>query len=193
MLPTDHARFCELVTAALRAYVKRPTEEDLEDWWSECKGLSLDAMETAFKAHKADPDRGERAPRPADITRRMKAGARNAQNCAAMDFSGQCNYPGIFSDGTAGEGPWYCPWHRSDRIGPEASRWIEISRTTPYEVARQKRIERMTAEGQNTASVKDTAHAIAKRHGDRPWQTRMQWPTGLSTDEQTLIPNEDAA
>jgi hypothetical protein len=173
MLPAEQPRFFEVVTHALAAYGKSPATADLESWWRECRPLTIDALEVAFKSHRDDQERGERAPRPADITRRMKAGTADARLCAAADHTGRCGYPGLFSDGTAGEGSWYCPWHRVDRSGPEASRWIEVSRTTPFEVAQAKRVARMTAEGQRTASVVNTAHAIAKRHGSRPWQGNL--------------------
>lgn len=190
MLPTDQPRLFEAVTAILAAYGKQPTKSDLESWWAECKGLTFDAFEAAIKSHKADPDRGERAPRPVDVSRRMKAGNQNAARCSATDHSGRCEYPGIFSDGTAGEGPWYCPWHRIDRAGPEASRWIEISRQVPYAEARDKRIERMNAEAVRAPAVVDLSHSIALRHGNKPWETRMKWPGGLSPDEETLVPRE---
>jgi hypothetical protein len=173
MLPTEQAQFFTLVGRSLNAYGKFPEQRELMAWWDECRNLSLEALQTALKSHRDDPDRGERAPRPVDITRRMKTGTRDAQRCTATDHTGQCQYPGIFSEGTAGEGPWYCPWHRQERAGPEASRWIERSRDVPYEVARAKRIERMNAEGQHTMAVTDTAHAIALRHGGRPWQSRI--------------------
>jgi hypothetical protein len=192
MLPTEQARFCQLVSHALTAYAKRPTEEEMEAWWRECKSLSLDALEAAFKSHREDPDRGERAPRPVDITRRMKAGSRDSARCAARDATGQCEYPGIFSEGTSGDGPWYCPWHRQDHMGPEASRWIQVSREVPYSLARDKRIERMAAESLRSSMAVATSHAIALRHGNKPWQpaTRMQWPGGLSPDEETLVPRQ---
>lgn len=190
MLPTEQARFFEIVQANLGAYTKTPTQPELESWWRECKGLSLDAFETAFKSHREDPDRGERAPRPVDITRRMKAGARNAQRCAAVDaVHGQCEYPGIFSEATNGEGQWFCPWHRVDRAGPEAARWIERSREIPYAVAKRKREERMICESIRAKPVVNLAHTIALRHGDRPWQTGVKLPFdgSLSREEERIL------
>lgn len=186
MLPTEQVRFAGMIQRALGAYGKFPDQRELEAWWLECRGLTVDALETALKSHRDDPDRGERAPRPVDITRRMKTGSRNAQSCAAMDTTGQCQYPGIFSEGTAGEGPWYCYWHRQDRAGPEASKWIQISRDVPYETARAKRIERMNAQAERAPSVVATAHAIALRHGNRPWQSNVvdKLPAHLRQDDE---------
>jgi hypothetical protein len=192
MLPTEHARFCQLISLTLTAYAKKPSEDDLETWWRECKNLTMEGVESALKSHREDPDRGERAPRPVDITRRMKAGSRDSARCAARDATGQCEYPGIFSEGTSGDGPWYCPWHRQDHMGPEAARWIEISHQIPYAEARAKRIDRMNEEAQRAPGAVATSHAIALRHGNKPWQpaTRMQWPGGLSPDEETLVPRQ---
>lgn len=166
MLPTEQADFFRIVTATLNAYGRFPEPRELEAWWQECRGLSLDALEAALKAHRADQDRGERAPRPVDITRRMKTGQRNAQNCAAVDPTGQCQYPGIFSDGTTGDGPWYCPWHRTDRVGDEASRWIEVSRRVPFEEARAKQTQRHADTGATSPAAKAVRAAMSGRRGN---------------------------
>lgn len=168
MLPTEQGKFFDVVSAALGAYAKFPSQPELEAWWRECKPMTLEAMEAALKSHKADPDRGERAPRPADITRRMKTGKRDAARCSCTDPTGQCEYPGIFSDGTGGEGPWFCPWHRLERQGPEASRWIEVSRNVPWEEAQAKRTSCFLAESQRAPGVVNTAHAMALRNGRWP-------------------------
>lgn len=186
MYPTEQARFFETINQALGAYGKFPERRELEAWWGECRSLTLEGLQVALKAHRDDPDRGERAPRPVDLTRRLKTGNRDEQRCAATDMTGRCEYPGIFSDGTMGEGPHYCPWHRTDRSGPDASAWIERSRNIPFEVARAKRIDRMNTEAQGTAAVRHTAHAIALRHGQKPWQgnAMMSAPNGYRQDEE---------
>lgn len=187
MLPTEQAKFFEIVNRAMSAYAKFPDKRELEGWWYECRGLTLDALESALQSHKDDADRGERAPKPADITRRMKTGARSAEGCAFADASGRCQYPGIFSDGTGGSDRWYCHWHRVDRSGPEALRWIEISRNVPYEEAQAKRVVRMNAEAQRAPAVMEVAHAIALKHGNRKWQGSL-----AAAIPERLKPNEDA-
>lgn len=172
MLPTEQARFFEIITHALGAYGKFPERRELEAWWGECRGLTLDALEVGLKSHRDDPDRGEKAPRPVDITRRLKTGNRDATRCAVSDANGHCEYPGIFSEGTMGEGPWFCPWHRLDRSGDLASKFIQASHDVPYEAARAKRSARMLEEAQHTPNVRATAELIAYRHGARPWQSK---------------------
>lgn len=172
MLPTEQAKFFDIVSKALGAYARFPSEQELGAWWNECRGLTLDGLEVGLKSHKEDPDRGEKAPRPADITRRLKTGNRNGARCAATDASGRCEYPGVFSEGTMGEGSWYCSWHHLDRTGELASKFIQASREVPYEDARAKRDARMLEEAQHSPSVRATAEAIAYRHGNRPWQSK---------------------
>lgn len=167
MLPTEQDQFFKLIADALGDYAKSPTEDELKFWWKGCKGLSIPDIERALRAHGESPDEGKRAPRPIDIIRKVNAGAKAGQQCAAQDMSGRCAYPGIFSDGTAGDGPWYCPWHREDHAGPDASRWIDISRNVSWPEAMEKRTTRMLAEGQRAPGVVNTAHAMALRTGAR--------------------------
>lgn len=191
MLPTEQVEFFRSVQDTLGAYGKHPEQRELDAWWRECKALSLEALKVAFKSHREDPDRGERAPRPVDITRRMKAGAADARRCFARDVTGQCEYPGLFSDGHSGEGPWFCPWHRRDRSGPEASRWIEVSREVPWETANAKRIARMTEEASKAAPVVTLAHTIALKHGNKPWQSKVRFDGNLSPEEERIADQQN--
>lgn len=175
MSPIEQSAFFQVVTEGLALYAREPSEKELLAWWSACKQFAMADVRRALASHSDDADEGKRAPRPIDIVRKIESGSSSGgSQCAASDFTGRCQYPGIFSDGTSGEGPWFCPWHREERNGPDASRWIETSRKVPWEVARQKRIDRMNAEGTRTPGVVNTAHAIALRHGDRPWQAALE-------------------
>lgn len=170
MLPTDEARLYEIVTEALGQYVRQPDPKELAAWWIACRPYALADVQRALKSHEDDPDDCKRAPRPIDVKRRIKASAQEGEKCAASDATGRCEYPGIFSDGTGGDGPWYCPWHRLERAGPEASRFIEASRQVPFDVAQAKRKARIDAEASGAPGVVGRAMDIAKRHGNRPWQ-----------------------
>lgn len=177
MLPDEREGFMEVVTRALAAYGKHPNGEEFEAWWYECRGLSLEAVRAAFSAHKDDPDRGERAPRPVDLTRRMKTGQRDASRCAARDANAQCAYPGLFSDGTGGDGPWWCPLHRIERVGAEASKRIDYSQQVSWETFRAKQLAKRLVEATASPAVVERAWDIAKRHGNRPWQTGQPFGT----------------
>jgi hypothetical protein len=71
MLRDEQPRLWEVVTLAIGEYAKRPTADELEQWWATCRVFSLDAVERALKAHAMDSDDGKRAPRPVDVKRRL--------------------------------------------------------------------------------------------------------------------------
>lgn len=170
MMGVEQERFIALVTDALGQYAKTPTAKEFEYWWAACRTFAFPDIERALKDHQNDSDDGKRAPRPVDVTRRLRAGTRSGSGCAAHGAAGNCQYPGIFSSDTHGSTTWWCPWHFTDSSGPEAERWIQVSHEVPYEVAAAKRKDRMLAEAIRAPGVVETAHAIARRHGDRPWQ-----------------------
>lgn len=168
----EREKFCGLVIDVLTKYAKPPSAGDLEAWWGACRTLELGDVERALSEHCDHPDEGKRAPRPIDVIRRVRSGSSSqASTCAAKDpLAGACRYPGIFSDGTTGGEHWYCPWHREDRVGEAAAKFIEMSHSTPYAKAAAKRVARLQEAATHSPSVLNTAHAIALRHGDRPWQ-----------------------
>jgi hypothetical protein len=172
MMSVEQAQFVELVTQTLAAYVKAPTAAEMEAWWITCRPFTFSDVERVLRLHSSDPEDGKRAPRPIDVKRKLAAGTQQGAGCSASGAAGNCAYPGIFSDGTTGGERWWCPWHRVDRAGPEAERWIEVSQSVPYATALAKRAERMLRESQRAPGVVHTAHAIALRHGNRPWQVK---------------------
>ena len=186
MITPEQPKFAEVVSEALAQYAKRPTAADIEDWWVTCKRFSLADVERGLREHSDHEEDGKRAPRPIDVKRRLQYGTRETSGCSATGVSGRCAYPGIFSESTGGGEQWWCPWHRSDRGGPEAERWIQVSLEVPYEKAMAKRSARMVEEAQRTRVVVNTSHAIALRHGNRPWQPRGAPPV------VTMPFNEDA-
>jgi len=176
MMSVEQAKFVELVTAALAQYAKAPTAAEVEAWWITCKRFSFSDVERALEEHSMNEEDGRRAPRPIDVKRRLEYGTREGAGCAVSGAAGRCAYPGIFSDGTSGGERWYCPWHRVDRIGPAAERWIEVGQQVPYATAMAKRAERMLEEAQRAPGVVHTSHAIALRHGNRPWRPKGTAP-----------------
>lgn len=174
MLPHDQDELLDAVTSTLALYSKKLTAEDQATWWSACRAFSLEDVRRVLRDLAADPAEGKFAPKPIDVKRRIEAeqGAANAgpATCAASGAAGRCAYPGIFSDSVTGSERWYCPWHREVKFGPDAERWIEVSHKVPFAEARAKRDLRMLEEGQRALGVVDTSHAIALRHGNRPWR-----------------------
>lgn len=71
MHPNDKAEFVSLVTDAL-AYYRQPVSEfTLMVWMQACQGFSLEQVRKAMTAHAMDPDRGQFAPKVADIVRQL--------------------------------------------------------------------------------------------------------------------------
>jgi hypothetical protein len=176
MMSVEQAKFVGLVAESLAQYSKAPTAAEVEAWWVTCKRFSFSDVERALGEHSMNEEDGRRAPRPIDVKRRLEYGTREGAGCAASGAAGRCAYPGIFSESTSGSEQWWCPWHRTDRRGPEAERWIEVSLQVPYATALAKRAERMAEEATRAPGVVHTAHAIALRHGNRPWRTKDAGP-----------------
>lgn len=71
MHTSEQQPFSELVTSALAYYRQDVTAFTLSVWWQGCKGYSLEQVSKALTAHATDPDRGQFAPKVADIVRQL--------------------------------------------------------------------------------------------------------------------------
>lgn len=69
MQPTDRAAFVQLVTDVHAYYRQTVSEFTLSVWVSSCEGFSLEQLRKAMTAHATDPQRGQFAPKVADIIR----------------------------------------------------------------------------------------------------------------------------
>lgn len=169
MQPTDREgkrrQFAEIVTEALSRYDREVSPEALEVWMRTLADYGNDRVQAALDEHAESAEDGKRAPRPVDIWRRLNSSGGKGRQCAASSSAGMCQYPGVFSDATDGSGQWWCPWHRLHRTGPEADRYIEASRSVPWEVASAKRIERMGHEARGNPHVTALRERIAARMG----------------------------
>lgn len=65
----EKTRFCELVADVMSYYGKEASVFMLTLWWDACKGLDFQQVAKALNAHAKDPDRGQFAPKVADIVR----------------------------------------------------------------------------------------------------------------------------
>lgn len=69
MTDQDRPAFASLVSDAL-AFYRQPTSDfTLGVWWAACQPFDLDQLRKALTAHALDPDRGQFAPKPADLVR----------------------------------------------------------------------------------------------------------------------------
>lgn len=65
----DHPKFAALIADALGFWKQDISEFGLSVWWQGCKNYSLEDVSKALSQHATDPDRGQFAPKVADIVR----------------------------------------------------------------------------------------------------------------------------
>jgi len=71
----DKPKFKTLLTDVLSFYKQDVSVFALSVWWQACEGFDFEQVAKAMTAHAMDPDRGQFAPKPADIVRQL-AGTR---------------------------------------------------------------------------------------------------------------------
>ena len=72
MNPPDRAPFAQLMTQVLAFYRQDVTDFTLDVWWEACRNFDLEQVRKALTAHAMDPDRGQFAPKPADLVRQLR-------------------------------------------------------------------------------------------------------------------------
>lgn len=71
MRASDKAEFSELITQVLGFYRQDASEFALSVWWEACKGADLEQVRKALNAHAVHPEKGQYAPKPADLVREL--------------------------------------------------------------------------------------------------------------------------
>lgn len=72
MQPSDKPEFKDLITDVLAFYRQDVSPFALTVWWSACERFALEQVRKALTAHAMDPERGQFAPKPADIVRQLQ-------------------------------------------------------------------------------------------------------------------------
>jgi hypothetical protein len=67
----DRAGLYKVVSDVMGYYKQDASEFTLKVWWEACKGYDLEQVSKALTAHAIDPDRGQFAPKVADIVRQI--------------------------------------------------------------------------------------------------------------------------
>ena len=63
---------CLRLVASILDYYKQPFSEFvLAVWWEGCKGFALEQVSKALTRHATDPERGQYAPKVADIIKQL--------------------------------------------------------------------------------------------------------------------------
>jgi len=71
MQESDKAKFSTLVTEVLAFYRQDVSRFAISVWWQACSGFDFEQVSKAFSAHAVDPERGQFAPKPADIVKAL--------------------------------------------------------------------------------------------------------------------------
>lgn len=72
MTPNDRSAFAQLLTQVLGFYRQDASDFALTVWWQACKAFELEQVRKALTAHAMDPERGQFAPKPADLVRQLQ-------------------------------------------------------------------------------------------------------------------------
>lgn len=69
MRPNEMPNFSALLTDVMAYYGKDTSQFMLQVWWTACQRFDYQQVSTALQRHATDPDRGQFAPKVADIIR----------------------------------------------------------------------------------------------------------------------------
>ena len=72
MRSDERQAFSEFLTSALGFWGQNVNSFSLSVWWQATEHLTLEQVRQAFTAHALDPDRGQFAPKPADLVRQLE-------------------------------------------------------------------------------------------------------------------------
>lgn len=75
MQTTDRATFQTLLGDVMAFYRQDTSTFALSVWWQACQNFDLEQVRKALTAHAMDPERGQFAPKPADIVRKLQGTA----------------------------------------------------------------------------------------------------------------------
>lgn len=69
MQPSDRAPFAQLITDVLAYYRQDASRFVLDLWWNACQAFDLEQIRAAIQKHCTDAERGQFAPKVADLAR----------------------------------------------------------------------------------------------------------------------------
>lgn len=72
MKPAEKPAFAQLLADALAFYRQDLSAFAMGVWWQACEAFELEQVAKALTAHALDPDRGQFAPKPADLVRVLR-------------------------------------------------------------------------------------------------------------------------
>jgi hypothetical protein len=75
MKDQDKSRFSKLITDVLAFYKQDVSPFAISVWWQACEPFDFEQVSKALSSHAVDPERGQFAPKPADVVKAL-AGTR---------------------------------------------------------------------------------------------------------------------
>lgn len=72
MIDQDKPAFKELLTNVMAFYRQDTSTFALQVWWTACQNFDLEQVRKALNAHAVDPERGQFAPKPADVVKALQ-------------------------------------------------------------------------------------------------------------------------
>ena len=67
----DKAKFSRLITDVLAFYKQDVSSFAMSVWWQACEPFDFEQVSKALSAHAVDPERGQFAPKPADVVKAL--------------------------------------------------------------------------------------------------------------------------
>lgn len=98
MQQSDRAEFAALITDALAFYRQDVSKFALGVWWAACERFDLEQVRGALTAHAMDPERGQFAPKPADLVRHLAGTATDRAMIAWGKVMGAISAVGAYTD-----------------------------------------------------------------------------------------------
>jgi hypothetical protein len=98
MNANQKADFYSLVSDALGFWKQDVSEFGLSVWWEGCKGFDFEQVSKALSAHATDPDRGQFAPKVADIVRQLGGTSTDRALVAWSKVHGAMSNVGAYQD-----------------------------------------------------------------------------------------------
>jgi hypothetical protein len=92
MQPSDRADFARLLTDVMAYYRQDISPFTLDLWWGACQAFEMPQVRRAMTSHATDPDRGQFAPKVADLVRALTGTRTDAAQLAwgkAFDAAGR--------------------------------------------------------------------------------------------------------
>ena len=95
---SDRAAFAQLITEVLAYYRQDASRFVLDLWWNACRGFELEQLRQAIQRHCTDAERGQFAPKVADVAKMLQGTATDRAALAWGKVLGAMSSVGAYQD-----------------------------------------------------------------------------------------------